>query len=711
MQDLAPKILEAVTAKGYVPLAARALARELDMEVQPREFKKALQQLLKQGKLQLGKNQTIRAGAAPKTIVGTFKRLQRGDGIVRVDKGEGDRFEEFFVPEEQAGDAANGDEVEITLRRRSGRHDEETGEVKSIVRRATKQFVGTYFERDGDTLVKVDGHLFRRSITVRDAAVKGVRPNDKVVLEMIRFPTPDTRGEGVITEVLGKSGDPRVDTTSIVRALGIPDQFPEEALAEAREQAAKFNENDHTGRTDFTHQLVISIDPVDARDFDDAVSLRREESTGHWELTVHIADVAAFVPPGGALDREARLRGTSVYLPQRVIPMFPEIISNGLASLQEGNIRYVKSAVMEFTNDGVRVSQQFHEGVIRNRKRFTYEQAQSILKEPAGETARGVAPEIVTMLGPMGSLAKILRKRRSERGSLELSMPETVLEYGPDGHLCGAHFAVNDESHQLIEAFMLAANEAVAEFFHARELPILRRGHPAPDEKKLAAFAEFAKSMGHKISRRPSRFDLQKLLNETADKPDRQAIHFGLLRSLKQATYTPGEVEHFALASAHYCHFTSPIRRYPDLTVHRLLGQWLAKRKTKPNLDELKNLGHHCSKTERRAESAEREAVRLRLLAYMEDRVGMKMEAVISGVAEYGFFATGVEFPAEGLVRLSTLTMDYFEFDPDAHTLEGRKTGIRFRLGDRVTVEVAKVDIPRRQLDFTVVRTKKKKPA
>ncbi|WP_020468732.1 ribonuclease R [Zavarzinella formosa] len=709
MQDLTPKILEAVTAKGYVPLTARTLARELDMEVQPREFKKALQALLKEGKVQLGKNQTIRPGTPQKTITGTFKRLQRGDGIVRVEKGEGERYEEFFVPEEQAGDAANGDEVEITIRRRSGRHDEQTAEIKSIVRRATKQFVGTYSVRDGDTLVRIDGQLFRRSVAVRDAATKGVKPNDKVVLEMIRFPTPDTRGEGVITEVLGKSGDPRVDTTSIVRALGIPDQFPEEVLAEAREQAVKFNEDDHAGRTDFTGELVISIDPVDAKDFDDAVSLTRDESTGFWILTVHIADVAAFVPPGGPLDVEARLRGTSVYLPKRVIPMFPEIISNGLASLQEGKTRYVKTAVMEFTNDGVRVSQRFHEGVIRNRKRFTYEQAQSILQEPAGEVARGVAPEIVAMLLRMRELSHILRKRRSEKGSLELSMPETVLEYDADGHLNGAHFAVNDDSHQLIEAFMLAANEAVAEFFHGQGLLILRRGHPAPEEKKLAAFAEFARSMGHKISKRPSRFDLQKLLLETADKPDRQAIHYGLLRSLKQASYTPAEVEHFALASTHYCHFTSPIRRYPDLSVHRLLGQWLAKRKTKPNMEELKNLGHHCSKTERRAENAEREAVRLRLLAYMEDRIGTQMEATITGVAEYGFFATGVEFPAEGLVRIASLSMDYFEFDPDALTLEGRKTGILFRLGDRLTVEVAKVDIPRRQLDFTVVRKKKKK--
>ncbi len=706
MLDLSARILEFVTAKGYAPMSALALSRALDMEVQPREFKKALKSLMTAGRVQLGKNSLILPVATAKMITGTFKRLPKGDGVVRVPKG--DRWDEYLVPEEMAKDAATGDEVSIAIRK-AGKHSEAMAEVKAVVARATKQFVGVYFERDGDSLVRVDNNLFRRSINVQDAAVKGARPNDKVVLEMIHFPTVDTRGEGVITEVLGKSGDPRVDTTAIVRALGIPDTFPEEVLAEAREQAAAFNEEDHQGRTDFTTQLVISIDPVDAKDFDDAISLTRDPERGHWELTVHIADVAAFAPLGGPLDREARLRGTSVYLPQRVIPMFPEIISNGLASLQEGKTRYVKTAVMEFTTDGQRVSQRFHNGVIRNRQRFTYEQVQAILRDPAGEVAKPVAPDIVAMLRQMLELSRILRKRRAGKGSLELSMPETVLEYDQTGRVSGAHLAVNDESHQLIEDFMLAANEAVAEFFDGQKLPILRRAHPAPDEAKLAAFAEFARSMGHKIAKRPGRFDLQKLLTETADSPDRQAIHYALLRSLKQATYTPTPDEHFALASAHYCHFTSPIRRYPDLTVHRALGQWLSKRKTKQNEEELRNLGHHCSKTERRAETAEREAVRLRLLAYMEDRVGLQMEAVITGVAEYGFFAMGVEIPAEGLVRVSSLSMDYFVYDPDAHALEGRKTGLRFRLGDRLTVEVAKVDIAKRQMDYTVVRRKKKK--
>src|SRR5262249_54608377 len=274
---------------------------------------------------------------------------------------------------------------------------------------------------------------------------------------MIRFPTALERGEGVIVELLGKTGDPKVDTTAVVRALGIPDRFPEDVLAEARAQAANFREDDLDGREDFTRQLVITIDPVDAKDFDDAVSLTRDPDTGHWLLTVHIADVAHFVPPGGPLDREARDRGTSVYLPQRVIPMFPEVISNGLASLQEGKIRYVKTVEMEFTELGEPVHAWFVNGAIRNRRRFTYEQVQAILDHPHGEAARGAAPEIVRMLQDMRTLSKSLRARRARRGALEMSMPEAVLVYDDKGHVNGAHFAVHDASHELIEDFMLAA--------------------------------------------------------------------------------------------------------------------------------------------------------------------------------------------------------------------------------------------------------------
>jgi ribonuclease R len=345
--------------------------------------------------------------------------------------------------------------------------------------------------------------------------------------------------------------------------------------------------------------------------------------------------------------------------------------------------------------------------VIRNRKRFTYEEVQAILNDLAirererPEELHASGPtDITTMLRRMRDLALLLRKKRLRRGSLELSMPEAVLEYDDQGRVSGAHFAEHNLSHQIIEEFMLAANEAVAEHFTRHEIPFLRRVHPAPNVEKLEAFAQFADLLGYPIKRPQDRFELQRVLNETADKPERAAVHFALLRSLKQAAYSPVQDEHYALASQHYCHFTSPIRRYPDLQVHRQLERWLKRKTTSSDLDELTALGEHCSKMERRAETAERELVKLKILTYLSERLGEQLDAVITGVADYGFFAQAERFPAEGLVHISSLVDDYYWYDELSHTLEGKRTKRRFRLGDRVRVEVARVDVQRRMLDF-----------
>jgi ribonuclease R len=303
----------------------------------------------------------------------------------------------------------------------------------------------------------------------------------------------------------------------------------------------------------------------------------------------------------------------------------------------------------------------------------------------------------------MRDLALLLHKKRLKRGSLELSMPEAVLEYDEQGRMSGAHFAVHDLSHQIIEEFMLAANEAVAEHFTQYEVLFLRRVHPAPNEEKLEAFAQFADLLGHPIKRPQDRFELQRVLQETADKPERAAVHFSLLRSLKQAVYSPVQDEHYALASQNYCHFTSPIRRYPDLQVHRLLDRWIKQGSASADLDELTALGNHCSKMERRAETAERELVKAKILTYLSGKLGEQLDAVITGVADYGFFALAERFPAEGLVHISSLVDDYYWFDEAGHTLEGKRTKRRYRLGDRVRVVVARVDLPRRMLDFRLV--------
>jgi ribonuclease R len=500
MADLESRILAAVSRKNYEPTTAKVLARKLGLpQSQYTAFRRTLREMAKQGRIEFGKNHTVRPAKPHGTITGIYRRTSSGLGFVRPHAVDGRSGPEIRVREDDAGDAATGDEVLVRVTRKPARGDlAPAGEVVKVLERSTHKFVGTYFERDGDGYVRVDGTVFSHSVYVGDPGAKGAKPDDKVVFEMLRFPSPGDRGEGVITEVLGPRGKPGVDTLSVIRAFGMPDEFPEDALAEARQMARSFREDDLGGRADFTGDTVITIDPVDARDFDDAVSLTRDPKSKHWQLTVHIADVAHFAPAGGALDREARGRATSVYLPQKVIPMFPEVISNGLASLQQGKLRYVKTVRMDFDPQGRRTETQFFNGAIKVRKRFAYEQVSAILADP--EAHKDAAePGVLELLPRMREFAMVLRKRRMKRGALELSMPEVELEYDDQGRVTGAHFAVHDVSHQIIEEFMLSANEAVAEHFDRLGVHFLRRVHPAPDPNKLQAFAEFARILGYKV--------------------------------------------------------------------------------------------------------------------------------------------------------------------------------------------------------------------
>jgi ribonuclease R len=706
MPTLSEQILATVGRRNYHPLKPKALARKVGVPApQYAEFRKALRELVHDGRVEFAKNHTVRPAAPHGSVTGTYRRTSTGTGYVKPQYIEGLPGAEVRISEEDALDAATGDVVLVKVLRKPNRPDiSPTGKVIRVLERASRQFVGTYFEREGEGYVRVDGTVFSHSISVGDPGAKGAKPDDKVVFEMVRFPSPEDRGEGVLTEVLGPRGQPGVDTLSVIRAYNLPDVFPEDALEEAREAAAAFRENDLAGREDFTHALVVTIDPADARDFDDAVCVERDPESGHWTLTVHIADVGHFAPPGGALDREARKRATSVYLPQRVLPMFPEVISNHLASLQQDRVRYVKTAVMHFTPSGQRTEVRFANGAIRVRQRFAYEQVFAILQAETPPPADATAPDVYAMLLRMRDLGMILRKRRLKRGALELSLPETELEYDDQGRVTGGHYRSHDVSHQLIEEFMLAANEAVAEQLAGLDIAFLRRVHPDPDINKLTSFAQFARSLGYKMQTDVDRFALQRILERSADRADRYAVHYALLRSLKQAVYSPSDEGHYALASEDYCHFTSPIRRYPDLTVHRLLGRWLEKQKVGTDETELRALGEHCSKMERRAEAAERELVKLKLLTYMSERVGEELDAVITGVADYGFFAMAEKLPVEGMVHISTLSEDFYHYDESTHSLTGQRKQRRYRLGDKVRVAVVRVDLQRRQLDFRVAR-------
>jgi ribonuclease R len=699
MSEFADTVLGLVGRSDYAPITLKAMARRFQVsEADYPAFRATIKGLIKEGKLDVAKDKTLSRPTVKGAIIGLFRRSARGYGFVRPHLAR-EKTDQIFIPVNAGRDASSGDEVVVKITKKPkapGLNPE--GRVIQVLARASGVFVGTYFERDRSGYVKIDGTTFGDSIFAGDPGAKGARPGDKVALELVRYPTPYLEGEGVITEVLGARGQPGVDTLSVIRAFNIPDVFDDDTLDDAREQARRFSEEDVSGRLDLRQTLTITIDPAFARDFDDAISLSRDER-GYWSLGVHIADVAHFVRPGSALDNSARIRGTSVYLADRVIPMLPEVLSNSLASLQEGRTRYTMSALMEFNAEGIRTDQRFARSAIRVDHRFSYEQAFAVMNDPAG-THEGVTPEVVALLIEMRNLAMLLRKRRFARGALELNMPEVQVALGEHGQVVGAYLASHDVSHQVIEEFMLAANEAVASYLTREKVPFLSRAHADPEPSKLIEFAEFARSLGIKIDQPQSRFELQRVLAETADRPQAYAIHYGLLRSLKQAAYTPEREGHYALASEDYCHFTSPIRRYPDLQVHRQLAALIEERTPKGNEDELRVVAEHCNRTERRAEAAEREVIKIKLLTFLESKIGETAHAVITGVEDFGFFCRMVELPAEGLVHVTSLADDYYYLEASTHTLVGRRSGRRYRLGDRVEVRIARVDVDRRELDL-----------
>ena len=634
-------------------------------------------------------------------VVGIFRRAAGGYGFVRpLEATAGDRSGDVHISAASALDAATGDTVRVRLARgRDVRRPGPAGEIVEVVTRRTTRFVGSYFEAAGSGWVRIDGTNFARPVSVGDPGAKGVRENDKVVVEMVRFPSHLREGEGVIVEVLGAAGEAGVDTLTVIHEFALPGPFPEGALAEARRQAERFREEVPAGRRDLTDRVIVTIDPVDARDFDDAISLERIDR-GHWLLGVHIADVSHFVEEGSPLDQEARARGTSVYLPDRVIPMLPEIVSNNLASLQPDRVRYARTCWIEFSPEGIPVHAEEERSAIKSQRRFTYEEVDLFLADP-GTAALEMTPAVRALLGRMRDLARMLRSRRMARGSLELAMPEVKIDLDRDGRVSGAHVVENTESHQIIEEFMLAANEAVAGMLAAAGSGFLRRIHPAPDPRKLRQLTEFVSELGFEEDTLESRVELQRLLDMARGRPEEHAVHYAVLRSLSRAVYGPQEDGHYALASDCYCHYTSPIRRYPDLTVHRALD--LLARGRRAAAEGLPRLGEECSLLERRAEAAERELVKLKLLLFLSSRTGQEMDAVVTGVESFGLFVQGLELPAEGLVSLESLPDDSYRYERVSHTLIGRRAGNSFRLGDRVRVTVFRVDLDRRTLDFRLV--------
>ena len=632
---------------------------------------------------------------------------------------------DVFIAAENVGTGMHGDRVvaRISLEPPAGRiKGRREGRVIRILERAHDTIVGTLQRSRNFYYVVPDDPRFVHDVYVRPVAVvqedrrseTAATVGDKVVVRLDDWQSRHVNPEGEIIEVLGPASAPGVDVLSIIRKYHLPTEFPPDVLEQAERIPESVDAQQIARREDLRNKFIVTIDPDDARDFDDAIHVEKL-ANGGWQLGVHIADVATYVEPGSALDREARRRGNSVYLPDRVIPMLPERLSNGVCSLKPEVDRLTHSVFIQFDKRGVAKSARFARTVIRSAHRLTYKEAYAILTSPPRN-------RLGERLHVTWELAALLRRKRFERGALDLDFPEVKVLVDTHGKPVRLERVENDESHQLIEEFMLAANEAVARELKKRTIPTIYRVHENPDPEKLAEYRELALSFGYKVGDLTHRAELQRLLAEIRGKPEEQALKVGLLKSLKRARYDPQPLGHYGLAKTNYLHFTSPIRRYADLVVHRALDRdgtplpSAASRTTERRsrsdtpyhvgMAEISSIAEHISTTERNAADAEIDATQMKKLEFFQQQLaGRKPQIFSATVVDVRNYGLMVELPdalITGLIHVSSLTDDFYVFDPVRRQLIGRRSRKRFSVADELSVFVARVDVFKRQIDFAI---------
>lgn len=682
----------------YVPMKIKEMAIFLQVPKERRqELQEVLDALLQEGKIEVsqkGKYQKSRGVF----LTGVFTAHPKGFGFVSVDGME----EDVFIPEDQVHGAMHQDTVQITVKPgQSGKRRE--GAVNRIVKRGTDRIVGLYQESRNFGFVIPDNERYTRDIFVPKEDSGGAVNGHKVVVELVSYGTDRKSPEGKVVEILGHISDPGTDILSIVKGYDLPVEFPEKVMRQAERVPDRISDADMQGRTDLRDVQMVTIDGEDAKDLDDAVSL--EMNGGQYILGVHIADVANYVQEGSALDREAFERGTSVYLVDRVIPMLPRRLSNGICSLNEGQDRLALSCIMTIDQKGKVLDHVIAETVIRVDRRMTYTSVKKILEEQdAEESAR--YEELVPMFQRMQELAGLLRERRRARGSIDFDFPETKVILDEKGEPVEILPYDRNTATKIIEDFMLIANETVAEDYFWQELPFVYRTHENPDPDRMKKLSTFINNFGYSIRFREDEVhpkELQKLLERLEGTPEETLISRLTLRSMKQAKYTTECTGHFGLAARYYCHFTSPIRRYPDLQIHRIIKDSLRGRMNQEKIEHyrkiLDEVAKQSSERERRADEAERETIRLKKAEYMSRHLWEEYDGVISGVTGWGLY---VELPntVEGLVHVSSLQGDYFEYNENAYEMVGQRTGKTYRLGQTVRVQVVKADRTTRTVDF-----------
>lgn len=694
-------IYEFICDDMYVPMKLKELAILLQVPKEQRsELKAVMDALEAEGKVHVSQKGKYLKGAG-RTLRGVYQAHPRGFGFVTIE-GETD---DIFIPEKETNGALHGDTVEILLTA-SPEGKRKEGKIVKIAERGTAKIVGLYQVAKGKHygFVIPDNQRFLQDIFVPEERAKGAVDGHKVVVELTSYGSDNAKPEGKIVEILGHVNDPGVDIMSIVKSYDLPVEFPEKVMNQAERVPEEVSDADMAGRKDLREWVMVTIDGEDAKDLDDAVSLTRTEDGKNWILGVHIADVANYVQERSALDREALHRGTSVYLADRVIPMLPHRLSNGICSLNAGVDRLAMSCIMTVDAKGDVIDHEICESVICVNERMSYTSVKKILEDhDEEETTRYI--DLVPMFEEMEQLAGILRNRRHQRGSIDFDFPESKIMLDEEGHPMEIRSYDRNVATKIIEDFMLLANETVAEEYYWREIPFVYRVHETPDEDKIKKLAILINNFGYSlhISDEVRPGQIQKLLAKIQGTPQETMISRLALRSMKQARYTPENDGHFGLAARYYTHFTSPIRRYPDLQIHRIIKDDLRGRMNEKKMEHyqtiLPEVTRQASETERRAEEAERETIRLKKAEYMEAHIGEVFEGVISGITNWGIYVE-LSNTIEGLVHVANMYDDHYDYYEDRYEMVGEYTGKTYKLGETVYVRVIDADCLTRTIDF-----------
>ncbi len=685
----------------YVPMKIKEIAMVLQItKEQRKELQEVLDSLVEEGKISLSKRGKYSKGQT-KRIMGTFQANIRGFGFVMVEGQE----EDIFIPAENVNGAFQGDEVEcIITGSPSGRRQE--GKIVGIISHQVTKVVGLYEKSKSFGFVRPDNQRFLKDIYIPAGKELHAMTGHKVVVELTSYGGEHMKPEGKIIEILGHVNDPGTDILSIVKDFDIPTEFPEKVLNQAVRVGKEVSEADMAGRMDLRDWQMVTIDGEDAKDLDDAVSLVKDGE--NYILGVHIADVTNYVQENSALDREALERGTSVYLVDRVIPMLPHTLSNGMCSLNAGEDRLALSCIMTVDPSGEVIAHEIAETVIHVNRRMSYTSVKKILTDH-DEAETEEYRELIPMFERMQELSGILRARRKKRGSIDFDFPETKMILDENGKPVDIRPYDRNVATKIIEDFMLLANETVAEDGYWQELPFLYRSHETPDEEKIRTLATFINNFGYSMhigvnEIRPK--EIQKLLTKVEDTPEEAMISRLALRSMKQAKYTVENDGHFGLAANYYTHFTSPIRRYPDLQIHRIIKDNLRGRMNADKMEHYRSIlpevAKRSSEMERRADEAERETVKLKKVEYMQAHIGEEFEGVISGITKWGMY---VELPntIEGLVHVTNMTDDHYEYNEERYEMMGMHTRKVYKLGEGLRVRVLDADRLMRTIDFKIV--------